>query len=263
MEFLYGLGFLGLFSLSAVAGIVLRKHLHERHLSAENMDAIRLVTGLLVTFVALILSLQLSAGRSAFAAANKNRSIYAASLENLDQCLRGIGPATEPTRLRLRQYTAAVIASTWPREPVPRIEGMPDTSTMAIRGESIQLSRIMNEIGSAIDALAPGDAAGANILARCRAAYTAAVSARWGVIEDTHAPAGDSFILILSFWLGLVFLSFGVQIPQRMLSAVVLAIGVISVSSVMFVIVDLNMPYQGVFSISSAAMRDSLAEMMR
>lgn len=263
MEFLYGLGFVGLFSLSAIAGVVLRKHLHERHLSAENMDAIRLMTGLLVTFVALVLSLQLSTGRSAFAAASKNRSIYAASLENLDQCLRRLGSATDPTRLLLRQYTAAVIASTWPREPAPRIEGMPDTRGMAVRGEDIQLSQIMNEIGSAIDALVPGDAAGANVSARCRAAYSTVVTARWGVIEDTHAPSGDSFILILSFWLGLVFLSFGMQIPQRTLSAAVLAIGVISVSSVMFVIVDLDMPYQGVFSISSSAMRDSLAEMMR
>lgn len=56
---LYGLGFLALFSLSALGGVALRGRLRE-HLSSENMDAIRLVTGLLVTFAALILSLQLS-----------------------------------------------------------------------------------------------------------------------------------------------------------------------------------------------------------
>jgi hypothetical protein len=263
MELLFGLGFLALFSLSALAGTALRKHLHERHLSVENMDAVRLVTGLLVTFAALVLSLQLSTARSTFDAASRDRSIYAAHLENLDQCLRNFGSTTEATRLKLRQYTAAVIASSWPRETPPRVQGMPDTGRMAVRGEDATLAKLMNEIGVAVDALASGDAAGANTLVRCRAAYAEVVVARWDVIEDTHAPSGDFFIVILSFWLSLVFLSFGIQIPHRALGVFVLAIGVISVSSVMFVIVDLSIPYRGIFNISSSAMRDSLAEMMR
>jgi hypothetical protein len=67
----------------------------------------------------------------------------------------------------------------------------------------------------------------------------------------------------VSFWLSLVFLSFGLQIPRRALSAVVLAIGVLSVSSIMFVIVDLGLPYEGVFHIPSTAMRNALADMSR
>ena len=49
----------------------------------------------------------------------------------------------------------------------------------------------------------------------------------------------------------------------RALSAIVLAIGVLSVSSIMFVIVDLSLPYQGVFHVPSAAMREALADMLR
>ena len=66
---------------------------------------------------------------------------------------------------------------------------------------------------------------------------------------------------IISLWLALVFLSFGVQIPQRRLTTTVLAIGVICVASVMFVIVDLDEPYTGIFNIPSAAMRDALTDM--
>ncbi|MBN9060999.1 MAG: DUF4239 domain-containing protein [Rhizobiales bacterium] len=261
-ELASGLAFVALFSASALAGAMLRKRLHERHLSAENMEAIRLVTGLLVTFAALVLSLQLSTTKSAFDSASRNRSNYAARLANLDQCLRGLGPTTDPARMLMRRYTAAVIASTWPREPAPRVDGMPDPSRMAVRGEDPALSQLMNQIGADLDALAPSDRAGANAAARCRDIYSSVVSARWAVIEDTHTPSGAFFIAILSFWLSLVFLSFGVQAPRRALSAIVLAIGVVSVASVMFVIVDLSLPYRGVFNVSSSAMRDSLAEMM-
>ncbi len=261
MEFLLVFAFLALFCVSALAGVALRGRLHERHLTTENMDSIRLVTGLMVTFAALILSLQLSTARARFDDASSHRSAYAARLASLDQCLRLFETASDPIRLKLRQYTAAVIASTWPREAKPVVAGMPDTEHMAIRGEDRVLSQIMSDIGIAVDALGrPGLDHAAE---RCRAAYSSVSTARWDVIEDSHAPSGAFFIGLLSFWLSLVFVSFGLQISRLALSIVVLAIGVLSISSVMFVIVDLTLPYQGVFHIPSAAMRDALADMMR
>lgn len=259
MEFLLVLAFLALFSLSALAGVALRKRLHERHLTSETMDSVRLVTGLMVTFAALILSLQLSTARSHFDATSGNRSTYAARLANLDQCLRIFKAAADPARLKLRQYTAAVIASTWPHEVAPVVEGMPDTHGMVIRGEDRSLARLMSEIGAEVDALSGSGLD--HSAARCRAAYAQATSARWSVIEDANAPSGAFFVGILSFWLSLVFLSFGLQIPRRALSAIVLVIGVLSVSSIMFVIVDLSLPYRGVFHIPSTAMREALADM--
>lgn len=263
MEILYGLAFLVLFSASALGGLALRPRLHDNHLSAENMDALRLVTGLLVTFTALVLSLQLSTARSAFDAANKDRSLYAARLARLDQCLRNLGPEMDPARLQLRQYTAAVIASTWPREKAPDVDGMPDVRRMAVSGEDAGLKALINEIGMTIDAVAPADAARANLAARCRENYTTVQQSRWAVIEDANGVSRNSFSGIVSFWLALVFLSFGLQVPRRPLSAVVLAIGVVAVASVMFVIVDLDTPYGGVFGITSAAMREALADMGR
>ncbi|WP_448952092.1 bestrophin-like domain [Labrys neptuniae] len=263
MEEIYGLGFLLLFSLSAIGGVVLRGRLHEEHLSKENIEAVRLVTGLLVTFSALILSLQLSTARADFEAASKDRTTDAAQLANLDQCLRDLSPQMAAARALLRRYTAAVIISSWPSEPAPQVKTLLDTKDMPLRGEDAALAGLMNQIGLAIDRFEPGDAAGRNILVRCQFDYRAVRTARWAVIEDTHAPAGVSLTLIIGFWLALVFLSFGLQIPRRLLSVVVLALGVVCVSSVMFVIVDLKTPYGGIFSISSASMRDALTDMNR
>ena len=261
MEFLLVFAFLAHFCISALAGIALRKRLHERHLTAENLDSIRLVTGLMVTFGALILSLQLSTARARFDEASAHRSTYAARLTSLVECLRIFGDAADPIRLKLRQYTAAVLASTWPQEAKIVVAGMPDTAGMAVRGEDSGLSLLMNDIGAAVDALQRAGLE--NSAARCRTAYTLALSARWNVIEDSHIPSGAFFIGLLSFWLSLVFLSFGLQIPRRALSAAVLAIGVLSISSIMFEIVDLSMPYQGVFHISSVSTREALMDMMR
>jgi len=262
MEVLSGFGFLLLFGLSALAGIALRMWLPEEHLSKENMEAVRLVTGLLVTFAALVLSLQLSTARSAFDSANRNRSLYAAELARLDQCLRNLGPNLAPTRQILSRYVAAVIASTWPAEPAPSVAGMPDTRRMPVRGEDVVLAGMLNEVGLAIDTT-PSAPDFAPVSQRCRADYARVQESRWAVIEDTNGPQSGLFLGIISFWLALVFLSFGLQVPRRRLSGIVLAIGVISVASVMFVIVDLALPYQGLFGIRSLAMREALADMSR
>lgn len=263
IELFYGMGFLALFGLSAVGGVRLKARLPKEHLSDENINAIRMMTGFLVTFAAVLLSMQLSTVRSASDASNRNRSAYAAELATLDQCLRGLGADLESTRLRLRQYTAAVIASTWPREAVPVVEGMPDTRQMAIRGEDAKLSKLVEDIGSAIDTFSPQQPSAISRAARCRSAYVSVLQGRWAVIEDTHGPSVALYVIIISFWLALVFLSFGLQIPRGRLAAVVLAIGVVAVASVMFVIVDLMEPYTGFFGISSSSMREALADMNR
>lgn len=263
MEIVAGFFFLALFCLSAFAGTVLRDRLAEHHLAKENMDALRLVTGLLVTFAALVLSLQLSSVRSSFDGADRNRSLYAGQLARLDQCLSKLGPAMDEARLSLRQYTAGVIASTWPLEPAPAVAGMPDTSAMAVTGEDRTLGRLMSGVGLAIDSAAPADLALQNVAARCRSEYGLVQQRRWEVIEDAQHRSSTVFTGIIGIWLALVFLSFGLQIPRKRLGGFVLAIGVVSIASVMFVIVDLSVPYGGIFGIRSTAMRDALADMMR
>jgi hypothetical protein len=140
---------------------------------------------------------------------------------------------------------------------------MPDPRQMAIRGEDAKLSRLMENVGSAIDAFAPQEPGAAARAARCRGAYVSVLQGRWTVIEDTHGPSVALYVIIISFWLALVFLSFGLQIPRGRLAVVVLAIGVVAVASVMFVIVDLMEPYTGFFGISSSSMRDALTDMNR
>ncbi len=107
------------------------------------------------------------------------------------------------------------------------------------------------------------EAARANLAARCRDNYTMVQESRWVVIEDANSIFHGSFSGMVSGWLAAVFLSLGLQVPRRLLGAVVLSIGVVAVASVMFVILDLDTPYGGVFGITSSAMREALADMIR
>jgi hypothetical protein len=255
--------FCALLSGSAIFGVKLRGWLSEEHLSERTMEAIRLVTSLLVTFAALVLSLQLSSVKAAFDTAYRDRNADAAQLAQLDECLRGYGAEAEPIRLDLRRYTAGVIASTWPDEPRPAGVSYPDITGMAREGADPSLGALLLRVGRAINGLAPAEPFRINLATECRSAYQRVQQRRWAVIEDVRGPVSPLFTSIVTFWLMLVFLSFGLQIPRRRLAAIVLAIGIVSISTVMFVITDLETHYGGLFGISSASMRDALAGMAR
>ncbi|MDQ0471870.1 bestrophin-like domain [Labrys wisconsinensis] len=253
----------GLLSVSALGGVMLRGWLREEHLSDRNLEAVRLVTQLLVTFVALVLSLQLTSVKASFDIAYRDRGLDAAALAQLDRCLRDYGPETAPARALLRDYTAGVIASTWPGESLPAAAPHPDPAGMARVGEDPRLAALLNRLGLEVRALVPAEAARQNIAAACRAGYDRVQERRWMVIEDAHGSLSSVFTGVLMFWLMLVFLSLGLQAPRKPLAGVAIGIGVVAVASVIWVIADLDLPYGGLFGIPSTAMLRALDDMLR
>lgn len=248
---------------SAVAGSLLRARLPAPHRNADTIEFLRIVTALLVTFVALVMSLLLASELNSYNSAYHDRRHYASSLAELDACMRNYGPELAAERQKLRSYTAAVIASTWPREPAPTGVVYPDPSKFPLVGAVPTLAGIMNEIGLSLAAVEPADPLHTVLSVRCRTVFADVMAARWAVVEDAHRSMSAPFAGVLIFWLMLVFLSFGLQAPRNPPSIVIVAIAVVSITSVFFVLRDLDLPYGGVFGIPSTPMRLALADMMR
>jgi hypothetical protein len=262
-EVLWTIILFALLVAGAAGGFLVRARIPEPHRNQPTIDFLRIVTALLVTFAALVMSLLLASVRNAYDGAFHDRGHYAASLAQLDACMRDYGPELARARASLHGYTAAVIASTWPNEPPPKGLDYPDTSRMPRLGEVPVLAGMMSEIGLAIDALQPGDALHTALAAHCAADFIDVAHARWAVIEDVHGSLSAPFAGVLMFWLMLVFLSFGLQAPRNALAVTVIGIAIVSVASVMFVILDLDLPYGGLFGIPSTSMRLALADMLR
>lgn len=261
-EAVWTLALFVLLVFGAVVGSILRTKLPAPHRSSETIDFLRVVTALLVTFAALVMSLLLASELNAFTAASHDRNRYASGLAEMDTCLRNYGPALDNERQLLQSYTAAVIASTWPWEPVPSGVAYPDISKLPLTGEAPALGTIINNVGLGIDRQQPPDPLHQMLLTRCSQLFGNLITARWTVIEDAHGSLSAPFLGVLIFWLMLVFLSFGLQAPRNPLAGSIVAVAIISVASVMFVILDLDLPYGGLFGISSTSMRHALTDML-
>lgn len=247
---------------SATAGSVLRTRLPAPHRGSETIDFLRVVTALLVTFAALVMSLLLASELNAYTAASHDRNHYAAGLAEMDACLRNYGSALDNERQLLHSYTAAVIVSTWPGEPHPREVAYPDISKLPLIGEAPALGTILNTIGLGIARQQPSDPFHQALMTRCHQVFSNLMTWRWTVIEDAHGSLSAPFLGVLIFWLMLVFLSFGLQAPKNLLAGAIVAVAIVSVASVMFVILDLDLPYGGLFGIPSTSMRHALDDML-
>jgi len=60
-----------------------------------------------------------------------------------------------------------------------------------------------------------------------------------------------------------VFASFGLSAPRNLLSYATITIVVVAIASAIYVIVDLDRPFGGIFAVSSEPLREALAQLAR
>lgn len=245
-------------------GVLLRPLLPEEHRKHETVQLVQLVLGMLVTFAALVLSLLTTSAKSSYDTATDDMRAYAADLIQLDASLRDFGPGAEDARAALRRYTAAAIASTWrqerppPGDDYPRVPGAGDGEL-----ESVQLGALLASVGQRIASFEPHGRYQAALEARLGDLFARVRDTRWRLIEEAHGTLSRPFFAMLTLWLILIFLSFGLIAPHNALAFVMIALGAVSISSSVYVIVDLDTPFTGQIVIPSDSMRDALAHMNR
>ena len=247
---------------SAALGMFVRPRLPEHHRTREATELMQISIGLLVTFAAIVLGLLTASVKQGYDRAAHDRQEYALQLTLLDQCLSEYGPDAAAIRGDVARYTAAVIASTWPSEPPPAGVSYPNVAGMPRTGAAPALNRLMNDVGVAMSRLPPDDTAHARVAALCMDRYKDVMHARLDVIEDARTPLLEPFYQILVVWLMIIFACFGLVAPRTGLSVTIIVLCAISLSSVMFVINDLSLPYGGFFSIPSTSMRAALDAML-
>lgn len=249
----------------SVLGILIRPLLSEHHRSRETTELIQLVVMMLVTFAALVLGLLTSSVKASFDGVDNDLRGFAIRLIQLDRTLRLYGTAADPARALLRQYTAAAIASTWTDEPRPPGDYAPRQLRTASPDsiESVGLGTLLTRLESDLRGLDPDDHMHRNLLQTALNQYEAAMRMRWKLIEEAHSSISQPFSLVLAFWLVIVFASFGLSAPRNLLSYITILLGALSIASVIFVILDLDTPFSGLFMVSSGPLRDALSEMHR
>jgi hypothetical protein len=241
---------------STAVGFLLQVLLHEEHRSRDTMDAVRLVMSILITFTAIMLGLLTSTVKSSFDLFDGRMRGYASDFIQLDQSLRDYGEAGDAIRPRLRTYVAAAIADTWRDEPAP--SGDYPRFQAPAPDEREPLGALLNVVDDDIRRLEPSDNFHRKLADNLMSRMSDTLAQRWQLIVTAQNTVSMPLIILLLAWLGIAFGVFGLSSPRNVVVYLTILLCAISISSAVYLILDMDSPLDGLIKVSSAPLRDAL-----
>lgn len=234
----------------AVTGMLLGPALPEHHLNAETKSVVSLAAGTISVLTALVIGLLIASTKGAFDTQTKEVQGFSADLSLLTRVMLQYGPETSEARNLLRGYAALNIALTWPAENTgaPRIDD--PTALGMLEGVQAKLRE-----------LTPRNDAQRWLQSRALQIGGDLAQARWLVAAQNESSIPLPFLVTLVFWLTILFISFGLFAPRNATAAVALLLCALSVSAAIFLILEMDRPFDGVIRVSAEPMRDALAHM--
>lgn len=261
-RFIWALAAMALMCASAAVGFLLKSQVLQPVTHSEALDFMSVITAFLTTTAAIVLGLLINAAKSFVDTTADHWAMYGAQLLRLDQCLRNYGPESEPIRRNLQGFTAAAIANSWRTEAAPSGVSYPDVRAMPRARTSLILSEQLNRIKLEILGLQPTNPLRQKLAADCFGQYQEFAQARWSLLLGPQNSIPSAFLRVLVFWLMIIFVCFGLRAPSNAVATVMIALSATTLSSMLFTIVDMVDPYDGLYNISSKNMRYVLRIML-
>jgi hypothetical protein len=230
----------------ALVGIVLRAVLPAHHLNAESKDVVKVGTGLIGTMAALVLGLLVASAKSSYDTTKNELTQMSANVMLLDRMLAHYGPQTKDAREALHQTVARAVDRLWAEGSSPAALSAPKTTEGDNLFETIQQ-------------LSPANDAQRAILSQAQSLYSDLARTRLLLFAQRGSSISLPLLIVLVFWETAVFVSFGLFAPRNATVIITLLVCALSVSSAMFLMLELDHPFSGLIQISSDSLRKALA----
>ena len=236
----------------ALLGISIRSRLPAAHVAKESQDVVRLGMGLVATMTALLLGLVTAAAKGSFDSQDVAIKNAAAAILSLDRLLARYGPETAPTRELLRRAMAFRIEAMWPARGAPRLGESPTGANPAAE-----------EIENQILRLSPETDAQRWLKSEALKVSEEVLRTRWRLLGSAGGAVPQMFLGVVIFWLSMTFASFGLSAPRNATVITVFAVSALSVAAAVFLIFELDGPFEGLIRISSGPFRYALSNLGR
>ena len=229
-------------------GSYLRLVLPDEHTQADSKDILMTSAATMGTLIALIIGLLVTSAKSTYDETNSSITQGGAKIITLDYYLSQYGPEAKELRVLLRQSTAASIERIWP-----------DQGAQGAVWSKLVASNDTADLYNKIRELAPRNDAQKYLQTQALQIAADMMQTRWMLIEQSEVNLPRMFLSVLSFWLIVLFVQFGLLAPRNRTALSAVFICALSMAGAIFLILELNHPLEGRIKISSAPMQKALS----
>ncbi len=231
----------------AVVGMFLRALLPDRHLHEESRNMVTLGMGIVATMGAIAVGLLIQGAQENFRDQRSDLIDMSAKIVLLDKLLSDYGPEAEGARETLRGSLEQTIERFWPRD------GSDGAGLEVLSGPDTVYDKVLS--------LAPRGGRESSIRDEALSlTYELAVARNSLVMEQSRSIPGAFMIVIgiIVFWFVAIFFSFGLYAPTNATVVSTLIMSALSVSLALFLIMELNRPFDGFLRMPSAPLVEAL-----
>ena len=234
---------------AGLLGVRVRAALPEDHLSSETKDAVKVGMGLVATMAALVLGLLVASTKSSYDAQKNEVTQMAAKSVFLDRVLANYGSESAESRDLLRRSVGSAISHMWPDKKSSQAAQLdPSASSGEAFFNSIQKLSPQNDVQRSLKSQAAQIA-------------TDLGQMRWLLFEQTETSISVAMLIVLISWLAIIFVSAGLFAPPNATVVIALMLAALSVAGAIFLILELDMPFDGVIQISQKPMYNALVHL--
>jgi hypothetical protein len=231
----------------ALVGIALRATLPKDHLADESKGVVTAGMGLVATLAALVLGLLIASAKSSYDAQSAELTAMSAKAVLLDRVLAHYGPEAREAREVLRSSVVRILNQMWSEDRTGSSE------TPGSAGGEVLADKIQE--------LSPKDDAQRSLQAHAISLMMALGQTRWLMYEQRNISISMPLLIVLTFWITSLFISFGLFTPLNATTVGSLLVSALSVSGAIFLILELYTPYGGLIEVSRAPLRAALAQL--
>jgi Protein of unknown function (DUF4239) len=225
--------------IGAAIGMLLKRSSPSDLLDGGAKEAVRLGAGFLATLAALVISLMIASAKSTYDTQNTNIRQLGTNAVLVDEMLLKYGPAAREARTLLRETIPSATARIW-------------QESVAAKGSSnFVVSSTGERFYGAVEGLKPDNEEQTSLKARIIQLTTEMGRTRLLVFTQNENAIPVPFFVVLVFWLVLIFASFSLFAEPGPIVIASTLLFALSVSSALFLIVDLGHPFEGLMQISN------------
>ncbi len=227
--------------LAILVGHQIRRTLPDRRLNDETKDTVKLSMGLVGTLTALLLGLLISSAKNSYDTQRSQVTQMVAKVAVLNRVLALYGDETLPARKLFRLAIEDAIRRLWPKDRNASAQLQPNT-------------QVADSVYFEIEALTPANDRQQKLKAIAETNAVDIAQQRALLVAQSERSVSAPMLLVLASWLIIIFASFSLLAPPNLMANLALVISSIAVAGAIFLLLELDQPFDGLLRIPNREM---------
>ena len=234
----------------SLLGAFLRKRLPRHHLDGESKEMVKMGIGFLSTLAALVLGLIISSAKGSFDTKSAEVESAAAQILQLNNNLKQLGDAAEPARALLRRLVTATVGEDW---------GKGRTASHGSDANETVLA--LYHMQKMLRAVPVANAGQHSAWSKALQLIDDLAQLRSVAIAHSGSSITPPLLALLVFWLMIIAVGLNLFAPSNGTIHTVNVLCALSVAGAIFLILEMDQPYDGLIRVSNVPLRAVLVQL--